>query len=112
MPVRLAAVRKQSGGSAVLCEPDGDVLLFRRADGEERERVGVRGPAGVDREVLSLWAGAAERDAEWDGEVYGVFEGCGERERLCGESVYAAGDGEVFDGGHISGKQRRGGRLP
>src|SRR5579885_1485299 len=99
MPVRLAAVRQRCDGSAVLRAPDGDVLLFWRADGEERERVGVRGPAGVDREVLSIWAGAAERDAEWDGEVHGVFEGCGERERLCGESVYAAGDGEIFDGG-------------
>src|SRR5579883_1016969 len=27
-------------------DEDGDVLLFWRADGEERERVGVRGPAG------------------------------------------------------------------
>src|SRR5579883_2302869 len=108
----VAALRQRSGGAAVLREPDWDVSLFRRQDDQERERVGVRGPVGVDQEVLSLRHGAAERDAEWDGEVYGVFEGCGERERLCGESVYAAGDGEVFDGGPISGKQRRGGRLP
>src|SRR5579885_3482743 len=54
MPVRLAAARKQSGGSAVLCQPDGDVLLFWRADGEERERVGVRGPAGVSFSLPAL----------------------------------------------------------
>ena len=54
---------------------------------------------GVDREVLSIWAGAAERDAEWDGEVHGVFEGCGDGTGLCGSEVLSAGDGEVFDGG-------------